>query len=227
MSKKSNGSIKPVIEANERLLCSVNSCNKHRTGYSLYCPPHKRRDILHGSPTASGLVSKRGATGYERELTFVHELLIKNFDSLPVKAAKQLLRQWITSAQNGFSIAGSRLLSLIDDTESVLIPILTDISSIYIYSTNTKNSSERETTYVLANALFRHIPRTYSTHYSARGRAYLRADIKLGANERRVIGGYIRSELGLFLENVRQAWNTQTENKQNIKRNLMKSFTDN
>ena len=227
MSKKSNGSSKPFIDSNERLLCSVDNCNKHRTGYSLYCPSHKRKDILHGSPTASGLVSKRGATGYERELTFVHELLIKNFDSLPVKAAKQLLRQWITSAQNGFSISGSRLLSLIEDTESVLIPILTDISSIYIYATNTKNASDREITYVLANALFRHIPRTYSTHYSASGRNYLRANIKLGANERRAIGGYIRSELGLFLENVRRTWDTQTEDKQNTKVNLMKSFTDN
>ena len=173
-------------------MTGVQTCALPIYGLSRYCSAHKQRAIRHGSPNGSPLVQNRGNKSYKRESDFVHELFIKNIDSLPVQSGMKILRQWIASAKGGLDVSGARLLNRIDDIDSVLLPILTDLSSLYIYAVNSRNASDTEITYGLSNALYRHIPRTYKTHYSSSGNAYQRPDIQIGSYERKSIGEYVQ-----------------------------------
>jgi hypothetical protein len=219
---KNNATASQAIARNQKLQCDLSSCNASRYGLSRYCLKHKERNIRYGSPTGSSLMLNGKQPRYYNELTYTHNLLIRNSTSKPVQAACNILLEWINAAKGGFNIAGGNLLSHISDAESVCLPILEDISAAYIHALEVKNLSDRELTYALANSLYRHVPRKYKTVINSQGKSSKRPTVKMGGKTRLAIGEHVREELGIFLANVHSHWKTQTDRATERKHDLIK-----
>ncbi|MET0012046.1 MAG: hypothetical protein ABW088_00195 [Sedimenticola sp.] len=212
-------SLPTAIKQNEQLKCSASGCNEKRNGMSRWCNHHKRRNEKYGSPKGTSLRTVGGGKRYDRELEYCHQLIIKNSDSKPVQAAVKLIGQWLKAAKGGLEVPGSRLLCLIDE-ENVELRILEELSAVWIHALEVKRQGDRELTFSLANALYSFVPKSHQWITSKNGKTYAKAMVKIGSRDRETMGEYIKTELGVFLENIRQHFTASEQQQTSLKRQM-------
>lgn len=211
-------SIQDRVDSNTQKSCSITGCERPRVSMNKYCANHARANRKHGGPAGKSL-THGGHPKYKAELSHTQSLLRKNYDTMPVQAAIKVMSQYLNGSRRGLNLPGSQLLKMIEGVD-IELHILEELCAVYIHATHHKRLSDREVTFALANALYKHVPRTYHMKTSVNGVTYKVAEVRIGPRVREDMGQYIRDNLGIFLANVYQHYKTQTTKLRSLKEEM-------
>lgn len=201
------------IERNARHKCKAVSCNNPRHNLSGFCRTHFKRADLYGDPNGKSLRRSE----YKKEFEDVSELITSNINHIATQTVLKFIQAWLDKAVSGQACVMAIEMSRLAKASVSALDILLEASAIFLYSQRHPKSlaDDERLNYQIGIGILRLAEQF--TYTASNGK---KAHKKPSGTDRKAIGKYLRTSLGLFLFNVTAAINRREQEEQDFREKL-------
>lgn len=202
-----------AIERNTYHKCKAVSCNNSRHNLSAYCKAHFKRADLYGDPNGKSLRHSE----YKKEFEDVSELITSNINHIATQTVLKFIQTWLDKAVSGQACVMGIEMSRLAKASVSAFDILLEASAIFLYSQRHPQSlaDDERLSYQIGIGILRLAEQF--TYTASNGK---KAHKKPSGTDRKSIGKYLRTSLGLFLFNVTAAINRREQEEQDFRERL-------
>jgi len=205
-------------ESKKHLKCEAKGCTRNRPGLAPLCVGHQLRKARYGHVHGKPLLRKE----YQEELTEIRVFFGEQQDHPAIKAAQNLMNQWMDQASRNECKVSQDILKRLLHASITPHEILVEITAIWLYSR--RNPLNLPDDLRLTFCLARNLGRLAGFEHRPYGPSKRQAMTHPRSVELKTFGEALRHSLARFFLNVVQALELKAQEANAAREDLRKPF---